>query len=412
MTVRSIEPDEGETLSRLLFTAFGETATDEKIKDDLEWAEVDRLLCAEDDGRMVGSAGAYTFDMTIPGGTTIPVAGVTWVGVLPTHRRRGVLTAMMEFQLDDVASRGEPVAILTASEAPIYGRFGYGLATRMWKVAINTRGGLPFLADPRVDGRMRMIDLDEAKTVLPRLYDEVRLTRPGELSRPAAWWDVHWRDPEYRRDGATHRFDVVHERPDGMIDGYVSYRVKQEWDFSIPGGEVRARDCISTDPEVEAAMLGYLADIDLTASVTSWMRPVEDPFARRLADWRRYKVEMVHDHLWVRILDVPAALSARTYESSGTLVLAVEDAFRPASGGRYRLEVSDNGKAACERVGDLDGDADLRLAGPALGSLYLGDCAPTALARAGRLTPASDVALARADRIFPTAIPPYSTMGF
>ena len=130
----------------------------------------------------------------------------------------------------------------------------------------------------------------------------------------------------------------MHEQPDGTIDGYVSYRIKQDWDFSIPGGEVRARDCVAADPEVEAALLAYLADIDLTATITSWMRPVEDPFALRLADWRRYKVEMVHDHLWVRILDVPAALSARRYESPGTLVLAVDDAFRPATSGRYRLD--------------------------------------------------------------------------
>jgi len=204
----------------------------------------------------------------------------------------------------------------------------------------------------------------------------------------------------------------VHEQPDGTLDGYVSYRVKQNWDFSIPGGEVRARDCIAADPEVEAALLAYLADIDLTASVTSWMRPVEDPFALRLTDWRRYKVEMVHDHLWVRILDVPAALVARRYESPGTLVLAVDDAFRPATSGRYRLEVADDGSAMCERAGDIDGDADLRLASPALGSLYLGDTAPSALARAGRLQPSSDDALAVADRVFPTTLKPYSTMGF
>jgi predicted acetyltransferase len=410
--VRPIVPDEAERLSRLLFTAFGETATDEKVKDELEWAEVDRLLCAEDDGNLVAAAGAYTFDMTLPGGATLPVAGVTWVGVLPTHRRQGVLTSMMQFQLDDIAERGEAVAILTASEAPIYGRFGYGLASRLWKVKINTRGGLPLLVEPTAEGRMRMLDVEEAKTVLPPLYDEVRRTRPGELTRPATWWEGHWRDPEYNRDDASHRFDVVHERGDGTIDGYVSYRVKQDWDFSVPGGEVRLRDCISIDPEVTAALIAFVSEIDLTASITSWNRPVDDPFALRVADWRRYKVETVHDHLWLRVLDVPVALTARRYEGGGSLVIAVDDAFRPAVSGRYRLEVADDGSATCERVGDRDGDADITLGITGLGSLYLGDVSATQLARAGRLTASSEAALSTADRVFKTVVPPYCTMGF
>ena len=239
VNVRSIVPEEAEPLLRVLYNTFHETPTDEKIREELEWAETDRLLCAEEDGRLVGAAGAYTFDLTLPGLTGIPVAGVTWVGVLPTHRRRGVLTSMMQFQLDDIAKRGEAVAILTASEAVIYGRFGYGLASRLWKVKINTRGGLDLLSVPNPGGRMRMIDVDEAKTVLPPLYDAIRRTRPGELSRPAAWWEGHWRDPEHNRDDVSHRFDVVHERDDGTIDGYVSYRVKQDWDFSVAGNEVR-----------------------------------------------------------------------------------------------------------------------------------------------------------------------------
>jgi predicted acetyltransferase len=409
--IRSIKPDEGDALSRMLFTAFGESATDEKVRDELEWAETDRLLGAEEDGRWVGAAGAYTFTMTLPGGSTLPVAGVTWVGVLPTHRRRGVLTAMMDFQLDDIAARGEAVAVLTASEAPIYGRFGYGLASRLWKVRIDTRGGLDLLAQPATGGRLRMIDVEEAKTVLPAVYDAVRTTRVGELSRPATWWDGLWRDPEYNRDDASQRFDVVHERA-GVIDGYVSYRIKQDWDFSLHRSEVRTRDCVAADPEVEATLLAYLADIDLTTSVTSWARPVDDPFALRLADWRRYKVETVHDHLWARILDVPVAFSARRYDNPGTVVLAVEDAFRPAVGGRYRLTVDDDGIGTCERVGDLEGAADLRVDAPGLGSLLLGDVRPSQLVRAGRATASSPDVLTTADNIFPTATPPWSTMGF
>jgi predicted acetyltransferase len=410
--VRSIKPDEAEPLARLLYTAFGETATDDEVRDELEWAEVERLLCADDDGRLVGAAGAYTFEQTLPGGVLLPVAGVTWVGVLPTHRRRGILTSMMRFQLDDIADRREAVAILTASEAPIYGRFGYGLASRRWQIRIDTRGGLPLLAEPRADGRLRMIDVEEAKTILPPLYDAVRRLRCGELSRPAPWWEVHWRDPDYQRDGASHRFDVVHEQSGGTIDGYVSYRIK-EGSESSPGNEVRIRDCVASDTEVEAAFMAYLADIDLTASMRSWVRPVDDAFALRVADWRRYKVESILDHVWARILDVPVAFSSRRYESSGTLVLGVDDAFRPSVSGRFRLVVDDAGQGECERVGDLDGgDAELHLDAPGLGSLLLGDVRPSQLVRAGRAKVTSDAALRTADRIFPTASPPYCTMGF
>jgi predicted acetyltransferase len=182
--VRGIEQSEVDDLARVTFAAFGEHPTDDDLADERDWAEPDRLLAAEEDGRLVGAAGAFSFAMTVPGGGAIPVAGVTWVGVLPTHRRRGVLNALMRRQLDDVVERGEPIAVLTASEASIYGRYGYGLATRLTKVRLHTPDGLPLLAAPSTAGRFCLVDGAEAEPHARRLLAEILPQRAGELTRP------------------------------------------------------------------------------------------------------------------------------------------------------------------------------------------------------------------------------------
>jgi predicted acetyltransferase len=408
--VRGIEASELDAVIDVDTTAFGEQPTEEERQDERELAEVDRMLAAEEDGRIVGAAGAVTFDMTVPGGASVPAAGVSWVGVLPTHRRRGVLTSLMRRQLDDVAERGEPVAVLTASEAAIYGRFGYGLATRLARVQIDTARGLPLASPPTAAGRVRFVDVDEAVPHAKRLVEEVRAQRNGEVTRPDYWWPVFVRDREKDRDGASARFWVVHESPGGDVDGLAHYRVKRVWgeQDAIARSEVQLEEVYAPDAEVEAALLVFLCELDLTASLTTWSRPVDDPFRLRLLDDRRYRVDLLHDHLYLRVLDVEAALSARSYEADDTVVLGVDDAFRPSTSGRYRLA---GGKA--EQVGDLhDGDADAFLAVDALGCLYLGDATARQLADAGRLRPSSDESLARVDRVFRTDRAPFCTMHF
>jgi predicted acetyltransferase len=322
---------------------------------------------------------------------------------------------MMELQLDDVAARGEPVATLLAAEAPIYGRFGYGVATRLAKVTVDTTGGLDLVVQPSAGGRLRLVEPEDHSAVAAPVYDEVRRARVGEMSRPDAWWRMLQRDREKWRHDASARFCVVHEDDGGVVDGYCWYRVKEgNDDDAVARGEVRIWDLAARSDEVEAALLDYLASIDLTRSITTWSRPIDDPWPFRLADQRRYRVNLVHDHLYVRLLDVPAALSARTYESPGSLTIAVDDPFRSSAGGRFRLEVSEEGKATCERLGTEvdDGPVDLRLGAVELGSLYLGDVAPSTLAAAGRLLATDEAALRRADRILPTARKPHCTSEF
>ena len=412
--VRAVDDSEVAAVGDTLENAFGSSLSAEERQDELDWIEPDRVLAAEEDGRFVGSAAAYTFRMTVPGAASVPVAGVTWVGVLPTHRRRGVLTSMMRRQLDDVVERGEPIAVLTASEASIYGRFGYGRATRLAKVRIDTAAPLALVAEPSVGGRFRLVGSEEAEPHARRLLAEVLSLRVGELTRPDRWWPVFQRDRETSREGASARFWVLHESADGHVDGVAHYRVKRHWgdDDAVARNEVQLEDVWAPDPEVEGALLVFLSEIDLTTSITTWGRPVDDPFRLRLVDDRRYRVELLHDVLYVRVLDVPAALTARTYEAEGTAVLGIDDPFRPAGSGRYRLDV-DGAKGACERIGDLhDGDVDVYLTVDALGALYLGDVTVGQLADAGRVRSPSPEAVARVDRLFRTPRAPHCTMRF
>ncbi len=343
--VRAIEPDELGELVRVTFTAFGEDLTDQKVGDLRDDGAAERALGAVEDGRFVGAGAAVSFALTVPGGAQVPVAGVTWVGVLPTHRRRGALSSIMRRQLDDVAAAGEPLAVLTASEATIYNRFGYGLATRTAKVEVDGLRDTSFVVEPASGGRLRLVDADEAVKVFPPVRDAVQRATVGELSRPQARWDVWIRDREDWRDEASSRLYVVHEAADGTPDGYVAYRVKEDWEGYRCRNQVRLEELAAAEPEVEATLWRYLLDIDLKETISARDRRVDDPMRFRFSDSRNYRVDEVGDHLWVRVVDVRAALEARTYESDGTLVLGVDDPFRPATSGRYRLEVGDGGAA-------------------------------------------------------------------
>jgi predicted acetyltransferase len=356
-----------------------------------------------EDGRYVATAGAFSFDLTLPGGITAPAAGVTWVGVLPTHRRRGILNAMMSHQLDDVAGRGEPFAVLTASEAAIYGRYGYGVASRWTDVEIDLRKSA--FAVPFADtGRIRLVPKDEAKKIQPVLFDEYRRTRPGEVSRNDGFWELIFRDRQTHRDGASPHFHAIHENAAGEADGYARYRVKQNWDT---GNIVHLVELVAHDQDVEAALFRYLFDIDLASKARLRRRPLDDPLQWRLHNWRAYETKAVHDWLWLRIVDVASGLAARRYETGGSLVLEVVDGFRPANAGTYRLEGGPDG-ATCERT---DADADITLDVRALGAAFLGTVELRTLARAGLVTGAPD-AIKRADALFASTPAPFCSTPF
>src|SRR5204863_4594609 len=177
--IRPVTADEFPTFARTIENAFGSHGVDEELEVYRKTFETERSIAVFDNGRIVATAGAFSFEITLPGLTSIPVAGVSYVGVLPTHRRKGILRSIMRHQLDDVRSRGESVAVLTASESIIYGRFGYGLASWNHEISVNTDHSA-FLHPIVDDGRFTLIDAVEAGKVLPGLHEKCRRQRPGD----------------------------------------------------------------------------------------------------------------------------------------------------------------------------------------------------------------------------------------
>jgi predicted acetyltransferase len=375
---------------------FGHENQDEDAERFANWIEVDRMHAAREDGKIVGGAGAFTYRMSVPGSGSVSAGGVTVVGVLPTHRRRGVLTAMMKAQLDDCRTRGDEVAYLWASEATIYGRFGYGLASRMGAVELPRERTL-FAQPFEARGTVRLLELDEAAKLFPPLYDEVFAQRPGMFSRSKAWWETRKLndDPARRRGGPLNRALL---ELDGKPAGYALYRVAQDWTAGVSSGKVTIQEVITPTPEATRELWRWLLDFDWTSQLTADLLPLDHPLFLLLAEPRRMKFQ-VNDGVWVRILDVQAALSARTFTGDGTVVLDVRDAFMPDTAGRYRVSAG-----GVERT---ETEADVVLDISALGSLYLGGFTFRELVESFRAEELVDGAIARADALFATSIDPW-----
>jgi predicted acetyltransferase len=394
---------------RSAIATFGDDDSPEVREYERRFFEFDRSLAAFDGGDLVATAGAFSFDLTLPGLTTVPAAGVTWVTVMPTHRRQGILTRFMDLQLDDVAERGEPVAVLTASETTIYGRFGYGIATQSHVVEV-PKAGTKLAAPSNASGRIRLLDADAARKVLPGLYDAYRLSCPGALSRNERWWESYLADPEKFRDGYSSRYHAVHENDAGEADGYAIYRLGWgNWTPDQPGSTLRLFSIHTADPEVEAALFDYLLTVDLVHKIEALCRPVDDQLRWRLDDFRRYRIKRTNDWLWVRLVDIAGALSARRYSTDGVLTIGLTDPFRPANEGVYRLEGGPDG-ASCTPAGGST-EADLRLPVEALAAAYLGGVSFSTLAAAGRCAGAPD-ALLRADAMFRSVPHPFCDRDF
>ncbi|NNC90909.1 MAG: GNAT family N-acetyltransferase, partial [Acidimicrobiia bacterium] len=337
--------------------------------------------------------------LTVPGGT-VGCGGTTVIAVLPTHRRRGVLTEMMRFHLDEVAGRSEPVAALWASEAPIYGRFGYGVATQFFRIKLN-RNRLSFPRPPLGGGTVRILDLDEAREVLPGLYERIRPQRPGFLTRPDRRWEgAHFYDPPEWRDGGTSNRWALYEES-GEPLGYVPYRQHEKWDGGLAANRVVAGSMHAASPAAEEALWRYLLGIDLVATIESWNTDPASVLSATVADARRVE-RTISDGMWVRILDVPGALAARRYQVDGRLVLEISDPFRGSASGTFALEGGPSG-ATCGPATDVP---DIRLDVRELGSVYLGGFSFSELARAGLVDGTPD-ALRTADLMFGWHVRPW-----
>jgi predicted acetyltransferase len=352
---------------------------------------------------IAGVAGAYTRDLTVPGGI-VPAAHVTWVGVRPTHRRRGLLTRMMRRQLADVRALGEPVAVLWASEGTIYQRFGYGLAAS--RLVLETDREVRLLRPAEGEGRLRSVRLAEAADILSKVYDRVRADRVGWSSRDTRWWDAVLADPPSRREGRTAPRVTVHEGQSG-VDGYAIWRTKPDWNLQGPKGAVLVREVVAGSPEAYRALWRLLLDVDLTRSVQFSFGAPDEPLVQLVNEPRKLGAKLV-DCLWLRLVDVPAALAARRYLAPVDVVLEVTDPLFADNSGRWHL-TGDLDTATCVRT---DRPADLALDVHALAGAYLGGSTLAALAAGGRVTERTPGALARAGVAFGWHRPPSATEVF
>jgi predicted acetyltransferase len=398
--IRPIAVEEFDQFVTNLDRAFGDELRQEEIAMERRLFEPARSLAAFDDGRLVGSTGAFSLTLTVPGGS-IPMPGVTAVGVQPTHRRRGLLTALMRRQLDDLHAEGEAIAGLWASEGAIYQRFGYGMATLVGRFEID-KDRTAFARTVEWPGQVMFADRARALEVMPGVHDLVVPQYPGMVRRTPGMWEHDFADLERWRDGASPLFFAIYEAH-GRPEGYVAYRVKDEWPRGIARNEVRVRELMAASTEAYAALWRFCFDLDLAGKFEGWGRPADEPLLHLLAHPRALRFSL-GDGLWLRMLDIPRALSARSYGAQGQLRLEVRDAFCPWNDGRYLLTATEDGDAACERD---EGEPDLVVQAADVAAVYLGGTRFGTLHRAGRVQEVTAGALARADAMFAWDPPPW-----
>jgi predicted acetyltransferase len=377
--------------------AFHEVAHPDTIAMDQRVTDPERTFGVRDGGEIVATGAILRRELTIPGGT-LPVAGVSAIGVVPGHTRRGHLSRMMRALLDDAREAGEPVAALWASEGAIYGRYGFGPATRAMRyelqldrVALRRDVALPE-APPQVG-----VPADALERIRP-VFDRVRAGRPGMLDRPGAWWDRRIHDPEHRRDGAGPLRAAVQPGPDGEPAGYALFAAKTSWNDRGPAAGVVVKEVVAETPEAHAGLWRFLLGIDLARTLQWRLAPDGDALTHLLASNDAVD-RRAGDGLFVRLLDADAALSARAYAAPVDLVLELDDPFCPWNSGRHRLRE--------DRCEPTDAPADLALGAEALGAIYLGGTPLTALAAAGRVRELRPGALAEAATAFRGAVEPW-----
>ncbi len=382
--IRPVGAEDFDALSRVIEVAFAGPPEPEEMRAvERDLLEFDRTLGVFDGEEVVGSGTIYSFRMTVPGGRSVPTAGVSWVAVLPTHRRRGILRTLMQRQLEDIRAAGrEPIAALWASESPIYGRFGYGLASTSLTLAV-PRANNALRPVPGADAlRVRLVDGEASLDAVQPVYDAAIRRRPGMLQPPSdAWRRARIFDPEFRREGSSLLRTFVVEDGAGEVRAYARYTTKPDWGRGGSAGTATVRELEWLDPAGAAAAWRYLLDLDLVTTVRASNRPVDDPLLHLLLDQRRAQPE-IGDALYVRIVDLPAGMTARSYAVPMDLLLEVADDLCPWIAGRWRLAAGE-GDARCERTED---PADLRVGVGELGASYLGGTSLHALADAGLVT--------------------------
>lgn len=398
LRVRTLDTfDDPEAALEAYFTAdgaaFGWPREPAQLRTKRPIVDLARYLVAEWAGEPVGGTGSYAFELTLPGGVQVDAAGTSDVGVAPTHRRRGVASELMRTQLRSFADAGTPVAVLHASEAGIYQRFGYGPCTRWRQVRIDARR-TRFRGDcPDPGGSLHVVQRADAHELCASVHDRVRRAVPGGISRADAWWPVVFGDTDVYLGGTADHLVMVHRDDAGGADGYAIYKVDHDWSRGQANHTLSVWELVGTSRSVEVALWRALVEHDLVATVIGPIA-VDHPLFDVVVDGRQVGMDWEQDLLWARPIDVGALLSARCYGAAGRLVLRVVDELLPELGGTFELSVDESGVGECRRTGAV---AQVELAMSELGSVLLGGASWRRLARAGRLrAPAAQLELADA----------------
>jgi predicted acetyltransferase len=406
--IRICPEDRFAELIRTAEIAFSEDIGDDVIGRVEKIADKSRFLCAIDGDRFVGTAGVFTQRLSVPGGD-VAAGGITFVTVLPSHRRRGLMSGMMRTMIDDCHRRGEPIAMLWAAEGAIYQRFGFGLGTNSVNLEADTRA-TSFARDWPREGTVRLIPPGEGRDLISPVYEAARAIRAGFLRRDVNWWPGVLPDPEKDKKGGEARRLAVFDTDDGL-EGYAVYKTKAEWNVRGPASTLTVEEAIASTPRGTREIWRYLFEVDLVRTLKTWRLPGDHALFSLVAEPRQLGTTM-GDGLWVRIVDVVTALEARTYgtdgHGQGDLTFELQDPYCPWNAGRWTLAVTD-GQARVTRATD---ETDLALDANDLAALYLGGLSPSALALAGRVVELRKGGLPLADRLFPTALQPWCPSEF
>jgi predicted acetyltransferase len=397
-----IRPLDADDLGQLLLAdqrGFAHRGAPDDASPAWTTAELDRTRIAYEGRQIVGISRAYSFELTLPGGALLPAAAVSWVSVLPTHRRRGVLTQMIAALHDDAREREEPVGILTASEATIYGRFGYGVAT--WRLGLSAeRARITFRPGVSDDeGSCRFVTRDETDDVLVPIYEACRRARAGMVSRPAFWWQpILW--DQIGGGGRKAFFVVAHADAQGQDDGFVAYEVVHDWTGGVSSHTLLIHDFQAVSDRARVGLWRYCFGVDLMSKVHAVSVPVDDPLRHVVVDSRRVRTEACNDGLWVAPLDPIAFLDARSYAGPGHVVIEVH----APEGGVTTISVDAEETGAQAKA--TDAPADLACDSTVLAMCALGGNRWSELAGASRVDVRRPEALATADALFATSPAP------
>lgn len=375
MEIRTITDDEVESWVAAMREGFLGQAAEGEADFRRPTIDIARTLGAFDGDRVVGTYRSFPTELTLPGGRTVPAAAVTNVTVAPTHRRRRLLTEMMERELRAQTERGEAISVLIASEYPIYGRYGYGPATEHVKLEVR-RHAARFRNDPM--GSVELLGPEEIRPHLRTVFDAHRRHQPGEIDRPDLRLDVEAGVVEVPGRDRKHEFQAVSRRDDGTVDGYVRYRAEDRWEGRLPDVRLEVRELLGASPGAVARLWRYILGIDWVATVTAADRGPDDLLPYLLVDARAVREVDRSDFLWARILDPVAVLSRRNYLRDVSSIIEVVDESGLA-GGRFRLEVTD-GEATCEPT---ETQPDIRLPVTVLSAVILGGSSLSRWADAG-----------------------------